>query len=165
MKRLIGLASVFLLVSCGFKPAVSWSKIDGPVNLVSQTPFNDVERELNSLIQQSLASFDEIPEPDGPRRIELAPLETTTEVISVDSNGRPAEYRIQLTQDATFLIGDAEYAQQFSQQGEYVFDVRDILAYKQQLQQLELTLSKRLAQQIMFAFASRLNAPGVTDAN
>lgn len=160
MKQLIGLASLFLLASCGFKPAVSWSKIDGPVNLVSQTPYNDVERELDSLIQQSLASLDDIPEPDGPRRIELALLETKTEVISVDSNGRPAEYRVQLTQDATFLIGEAEYSQEFTQQGEYVFDVRDILAYKQQLEQLELTLSKRLAQQILFAYASRLKTAG-----
>lgn len=151
---------LFLLAGCGFKPAVSWSKIDGPITLVSHTPYNDVERELNSLIQQSLASFDDMPQSDGIRRIELAQLESTTDVISVDSNGRPAEYRIKLEQGATFTIGEAQYTQQFTQQGEYVFDVRDILAYKAQLEQLELTLSKRLAQQIMFAFASRLKISG-----
>ena len=137
---------------------MTWSKIDGPVQVVSVEPFNTVERELKSLIQQSLATYDEIPVVDGIRRIELAPLETNTLVISVDSNGRPAEYRLELIQNATFTIDDNVHEEQFTQVGEYVFDVRDILAYKQQLQQLERRMSQRISQQIMFAFASRLQS-------
>lgn len=146
--------------SCGFKPAVSWSKIDGPVEVLSNEPYNTVERELKSLIQQSLATFDEIPVIEGIRRIELAPLNKDTLVISVDSNGRPAEYRLELTQNVTFTINETIHQEKFSQVGEYVFDVRDILAYKQQLEQLERRMSQRISQQIMFAFASRLQSSG-----
>ena len=154
--RLIILLLIMMLAGCGFKPAISWSKIDGPVDVISQDPYNAVDRELKSLIQQSLASLDEIPTEIGLRRIELTPLETTTTVISVDSNGRPAEYRLELQQQVSFIIDDITHQQAFTQIGEYVFDVRDILAYKQQLQQLELRMSRQLAQQILFAFTSRL---------
>ena len=147
---------MLLITGCGFKPAVTWSKLDGPVDVVSQDPYNFVERELKLLIQQGLASLDEIPENTGLRRIELAKLDSKTTVISVDANGRPAEYRLELTQEASFTIDDSVYQQQFTQVGEYVFDVRDILAYKQQLQQLEQRMSRRISQQIMFAFASRI---------
>ena len=139
---------------------MTWSKIDGPVQVISEEPFNTVERELKSLIQQSLATFDEIPAVEGIRRIELAPLDTNTLVISVDSNGRPAEYRLELTQNVIFTIDDTIHEEQFTQVGEYVFDVRDILAYKQQLEQLERRMSQRISQQIMFAFASRLQSGG-----
>ncbi len=160
--RLLLLSSVLLLTSCGFKPAVSWSRLDGPVDVVSVQPHSTVERELKSLIQLSLASLDDVDATGEIRRIELAELDTNTQIISVDSTGRPAEYRLELTQDVTFTIGEMVYQEQFSQVGEYVFDVRDILAYKQQLQQLEQRMSHRISQQIMFAFASRLQ---VSDVN
>ena len=151
---------LFALGACGFKPAVSWSKLDGPVDIVSAQPYSSIERELTQLVNQSLAEFDQIPTGKGTRRIELGELETKTEVLAVDSNGRPAEYRVELIQPVHFTIDDNEIATEFSQRRDYVFDVRDILAYQQQVEQLKATMSARLAQQIIYDFAIRLQTGG-----
>jgi outer membrane lipopolysaccharide assembly protein LptE/RlpB len=156
MRLLAVLLLTLFLAGCGFKPAVTWSKVDGPVSIISAEPFSPVQRELNLLVQQSLAEYDELPSPDGVRRIELAPAQITTDVITVDSNGRPAEYLLQYQQQAEFTINDAVYNEVFTQRREYVFDVRDILAYQQQVEQLKRTMSSRLAQQILFAYSARL---------
>ena len=160
MRLLTVLFITLVLASCGFKPAVTWSKVDGPVSIISAEPYSPVQRQLNLLVQQSLAEYDEMPSPDGLRRIELAPAEITTDVITVDSNGRPAEYLIQYQQQAQFTINDDVYNEVFTQRREYVFDVRDILAYQQQVEELKRTMSSRLAQQILFAYSARLQNGG-----
>lgn len=150
---------LFWIVSaCGFAPAVTWSKLDGAVSVLSDEPYSPVERELNQLIQQSLSEHDSLPVQNDVRRIHLLPLSSRTEVLSVDSNGRPAEYRLQLTQDVEFTIADTEYREQFSQHRDYVFDVRDILAYQEQAEQLKQTMSSRIARDILYAFSARLQA-------
>ncbi|MBT8449016.1 MAG: hypothetical protein KJO69_04970 [Gammaproteobacteria bacterium] len=135
---------------------MSWTKVDGPVELVSEQPYSSVQRALRALINQSLAELDEIPVDIGVRRIYLAEPEISTDVISVDANGRPAEYRVAIIQLAIFTIGDKEEQQSFRQFRDYVFDVRDILAYQQQVKQLKQAMSEQLARQILYTYAARV---------
>ena len=144
------------LLGCGFKPAVTWSKVDGPVTIITAEPYSPVQRDLNLLVQQSLAEFDQVPTSPGLRRIELMTAEITTDVLAVDGNGRPAEYRIEYQQLAQFTIDDQTYTETFSQRRDYVFDVRDILAYQQQVEELKRAMSARLAQQILYAYSAKL---------
>jgi len=156
MKLLGFIIALSLLSGCGFKPAVTWSQLDGPVELVSAEPYSQIQRALTQLVNQSLAEYDQLPSVQGVRQIELKELQKTTTVISVDSNGRPAEYRLELVQNVTFMISEQEYQQSFRQSRDYVFDVRDILAYQRQVKQLETTMSEQIAQKILYAFSARL---------
>lgn len=158
MRKFCLILSLLLITSCGFKPAVSWTKIDGPVELNSADPYSQVQRALKVLINLSLAELEEIPDNNGTRRILLAEPEILTTVISVDGNGRPAEYRIEIIQDVTFTINDLEDQQSFRQFRDYVFDVRDILAYQQQVKQLKQVMSEQLARQILYTYAARLQS-------
>jgi len=156
MRKLFLITSLFFITACGFQPAVSWTKVDGPVELVSEQPYSSVQRALRVLVNQSLAELDEMPENNEVRRIYLAEPEINTDVISVDANGRPAEYRIEIIQLTTFTIGDKEEQQSFRQFRDYVFDVRDILAYQQQVKQLKQVMSEQLARQILYTYAARV---------
>ena len=158
MRKLCLILFLLLLTSCGFKPAVSWTEIDGPVELISDDPYSSVQRNLKVLINLSLAELDDIPDNLGVRRIHLTEPEIITEVISVDGNGRPAEYRIEIIQLATFTIDASEEQQTFRQFRDYVFDVRDILAYQQQVKQLKQAMSEQLAKQILYTYAARLQS-------
>ena len=158
MRKLCLILSLLIITSCGFKPAVSWTKIDGPVDLTSDASYSQVQRALKELINLSLAELDEIPENSGTRGIYLAEPDIQTKVISVDGNGRPAEYRIEIVQDVTFRIDEHEYQESFRQFRDYVFDVRDILAYQQQVKQLKQVMSEQLARQILYTYAARLQS-------
>ena len=158
MRILSLLLSAILVTACGFKPAVSWTEIDGPVELRSEQPYSPIQRALRVLVNTSLAELDELPEITGTRRIYLAEPNIITEVISVDQNGRPAEYRIEIKQLVTFTIDEHEEQQSFRQFRDYVFDVRDILAYQQQVEELKQVMSEQLARQILYTYAARLQA-------
>ena len=173
-KNLVARCAVVLLVGllfsgCGFKPRGSGygHHAGQTVLLLSKDPYGLLERR----IRERLIRFDIITEggvqqsnndntkPIENNSIRINSIKLQKEVISVDINGRPAEYENQITVDTSFHYSAKQnQINQFSVQRDYRYDSTNNLAHDRELEILTLEMYDNLAIRIVDSYLRELSA-------
>ncbi|MCP3675935.1 MAG: hypothetical protein GY829_15910 [Gammaproteobacteria bacterium] len=162
---------LLLLSSCGFKLRGSgFESLEGQsVFLLSENPYGDLERNIRkklSLYSVSTAAPSVVNE--GERNgIRIINIKTKKTVISVDINGRPAEYETIITVDANFyfqgrhsqnkhLQDKQEQQNHFSVQRDYRYKSTNNLAHDKELEILTSEMTNELSQRMVEQFLRQL---------
>ncbi len=172
-RRTIAMILVLGLVisSCGFKPRGSgFESLSGQsVVLASKNPFGPLERSLMekfrsySISAESIYLSKEKPdvqhfEPnDEQNGIQVSFVNYSRKTLSVDANGRPAEYDSVINVDVIFLLSDGQkQLKHFIVQRDYRFDTTNSLAHDRELEILTSEMIDDLGQRIVSQFLSQL---------
>ncbi len=166
------MALQFFLSGCGFQPRGSgYESLSGQeVTLVSENPFGPLERKIKSVLRVSGVGFsgassevedknssNGINDSDSANEavaldknvIRILGQQLTRKVISVDDNGRPAEYENIIVLDMVFIFHDgSEQSRQLSTRRDFIYDSAYSLAYDREestiLSEMYEELSHRL---------------------
>lgn len=167
--------SLVLIYGCGFKArGVGYENIAGQqVQLLSENPYGPLERNIkNKLNHYSIITNTRFVdgtnfelENDG---IKIINIKLNKEPISVDANGRPAEYEMIISVDAffyfrKFTLSDKKGTrQQFSERRDYRYTSNNNLAHDRELQTLTAEmyddLSRRIIEQFLRQLSSQISA-------
>ena len=160
--------SIFLVSGCGFKPRGSgYGAIAGQtILLLSEDPYGMLERR----IKEKLSNFDI--DTDGEAKllthsssilteknaIRIKSIKSRKEIISVDINGRPAEYESIITVNTSFQYANNQQQEsQFSVQRDYRYDSTNNLAHDRELEILTSEMYNNLAQRIVDKYLRELS--------
>lgn len=144
----------FFLAGCGFKPRGSGyeSIIGQQVTIVSKDPYGPLERNIKAALNSSGVDYDSSSsDVDATNKnvIRLLQQHLTRRVVSVDTNGRPAEYENTVSVDVVFVFDDgSEKKMKLSSRRDFIFDSSNSLAYDKEeatvLSEIREELSHRL---------------------
>ncbi len=179
------MAIQFFLAGCGFQPRGSgYESIAGQeVTLVSEDPFGPLERKIKSALRASGVGFSgassEIEATNSTNGknssgsakdivaldknvIRILRQKSTRKVISVDENGRPAEYEKIISLDIDFIFNDgSEQNRQLSTRRDFIFESSNSLAYDREeltiLSEMHDELSHRLVSIYLRQLSGKVN--------
>jgi outer membrane lipopolysaccharide assembly protein LptE/RlpB len=183
----ITLMSSLLLLGCGFKPRGSgYESLKGQqIILFSENPFGELERSVKTtlgfysvkvetsptLFSQPLTEVinkdTDIQENDIQKdAIQITGIKFQKNILSVDINGRPAEYETLITVDVSYIfMSSAQQSiqtqqpiqtQQFSAQRDYRYDQNNTLADDRELEKLISEMYDDLGKRIVAQFSRLL---------
>jgi len=161
------MATQLFLAGCGFKPRGSgYDSIDGQqVILVSEDPYGSLERNIKAALSSSGVDYDGTSnELDASNKnvIRILQQQLTRQVVSVDNNGRPAEYENTLLLEAEFIFDDgSEQKVQLSVRRNFIFDSSNSIAYDREeatiLSEMRNELSHRLVSLYLRHLSGKVN--------
>ena len=182
----ITLMSSLLLLGCGFKPRGSgYESLEGQqIILFSENPFGELERSVkttlgaNSVeVETSATLFSkpvtEVINPGSYQEndiqknaIQITDIKFQKNILSVDINGRPAEYETLITVDVSYIFKSSTQqsiqnqqpiqTQQFSAQRDYRYDQNNTLADDRELEKLISEMYDDLGKRIVAQFSRLL---------
>ena len=193
LKTLSAFVLVTLLSSCGFKPRGSGYEFlsEQKIVLFSSNPYGELERiikttlavysvkvesssTLNDLSTDSAKSTDSTAQDSSPaftsNAIQINDINFDKKILSVDVNGRPAEYETTIVANVSLLFKDAQLDNQvqhqlFSVQRDYRYDNNNSLADDRELEKLVSEMYEQLAHRIVAQFSRQLLENNATDSS
>ena len=154
--------SLLLLSGCGFKPRGSgFESLEGQsIFLLSENPYGELERNIRknlSLYSMSVENESVSDKEIERNGIRIINIKVNKVAISVDVNGRPAEYETIITVDANFYFKDKQEQQnQFSVRRDYQYKSNNNLAHDKELEILTSEMTSELSQRIVEQFLRQL---------
>ncbi len=167
--------SVLLLSGCGFKPRGSgFESLEAQtVFLLSENPYGALERNIRKklnlysmnvtdsslVVEGSTGISDKESKKSG---IRIISIKTNKVPISVDVNGRPAEYETVMSVDANFYFKDRHFQDKQEQQNhfsvrrDYQYNSNNNLAHDKELEVLTSEMTSELSQRIVEQFLQQL---------
>jgi len=173
--------SFLLLLGCGFKPrGGGYETLTGQaIILYSDNPFGQLERSIKTTLgaysvklETSSKLFSAAPSSEQLSKenlskaivnngIQITHINFKKNILSVDVNGRPAEYETLITVDVSFIFKSSVQqqqiqVQQFSVERDYRYDNNNTLAADRELENLILEMYDQLANRIVAQFSRQM---------
>jgi outer membrane lipopolysaccharide assembly protein LptE/RlpB len=174
--------SSLLLIGCGFKPRGSgYESLEGQqIILFSENPFGELERSIKTTLGAysvnietstdlySLAEAEVINQEKDIQKnaIQITDIKFQKNILSVDINGRPAEYETLITVDVSYIFKSSSQqskknkqqiqTQQISAQRDYRYDKNNTLADDRELEKLISEMYDDLGKRIVAQFSRLL---------
>jgi len=169
--------SSLLLLSCGFTPRGSgYESLEGQeIILFSENPFGQLERSIKTTLAAysvkletstalySKSAVDEVNQQINIQKnaIQISNIHFQKNILSVDLNGRPAEYETLITVDVSYIFMSSVQQkqiqiQQFSAQRDYRYDQNNTLADDRELEKLITEIYDDLGKRIVAQFSRLL---------
>ena len=176
----IALMSSLLLFGCGFKPRGSgYESLEGQqIILFSENPFGALERSIKTTLGaysvnvETSTALHFLPvteissqgtyQEKGIQKnaIQITDIKFQKNILSVDINGRPAEYETLITVDVSYIfkssVQESIQHQQFSAQRDYRYDKNNTLADDRELEKLISEMNDDLGKRIVAQFSRLL---------
>jgi len=162
------MALQLILSSCGFQPRGSGyeSIVGQEVTIVSADPHGPLERKVKAALKATGVEFSssssEVEGGNSANIIQILQQQLTRKVISVDENGRPAEYENIITLDVIYIFHDGtKLNRQLSTRRDYLYDNSNTLAYDREevtvLSEMREELSHRLVSNYLRELSGKVN--------
>ena len=152
--------SILLLSGCGFKLRGSgYETVSGQtVFLQSYQPYGSLTKNIREKLDRfvNIADVSEASQTDNDG-IQITDLTTQKKTISVDANGRPAEYQTIISVAVTYHLKGKRQQEQFSLQRDYRFNSTNSLAHDRELELITDEMLYELSGRIVGQFIRQLS--------
>jgi len=160
------LVAQLLLSGCGFKlRGAGHETVAGQtVFLLSNAPYgllsNNIRARLGSFVSVKNASFVSA-DTNG---IQIINTKTQKETVSVDVNGRPAEYRSIISVNVSFHFNNKQQLEkQFAAQRDYRYVSNNSLAHDRELEMITAEMYDDLSARIVESFLRQLSEQRINE--